>query len=215
MKFCTHCGIENDDDRAIFCTACGVKFSDTSSFQPQINQAIVLTSEIGPGAHKHTPTDFYLKDAAGEVKIIARKPSLLHESYNLVDKQELEVGYITRKEHLGHKSLIVESKEHVATQVVQVSNIRQKGIPPKCWVEDPNGNKELTIEYTQSFFGFSGIGINSSKIFDASVNDSAGGIMSELNAMAHRSYTINLFDPNFSEGTLLAILIAVQPAQQI
>jgi hypothetical protein len=218
LKFCTRCGKQNDD-QTIFCTACGEKFLDTSSFQPRTNQiqnqVIVLTSEIGSGAHKHTPTDFYLKDSLGQVTLAARKPSLLHGNYNLVDKEELAVGYVTPKEHLGHKSLILENSAHVTDHVVQVSNIRQRGIPPKCWVEDPNGNKELTIEYTHSFFAFSGINISGSKIFDASANSGGGGIMSELNAMAHRSYTISLFDPSFSQGTLLAILIAVQPVQGI
>ncbi len=214
MKFCVHCGKENDD-QAIFCTACGEKFVDSSSFHPQIqNPGISLTSEIGPGAHKHTLTDFYLKDSSGQVRLVARKPSLLHGNYDLVDKDGLAVGYITPKEHLGHKSLIVETSTHVAEHVVQASNIRQSGIPPKCWVEDPNGNKELTIEYTESFLGFSGISTNGTKIFDASAN-SSGGIVSELNAVANRSYSISLFDPGFSDGTLLAILLAVQPAQQI
>jgi hypothetical protein len=215
LKFCTYCGGENDD-RAVFCTVCGEKFPDTSSFQQIQNQIILLTTEIGVGAHKHTPTDFYLKDSTGQVKLVARRPSLLHGNYNLVDKEELVVGYITPNEHLGHKSLKVENIAHVAEQVVQVSNIRQRGIPPKCWVEDPNGNKELAIEYTESFFGFSGLSVNGSKIFDASANSSGGGgIISELNAMANRSFTISLSDPSFSEGTLLAILIAIQPAQQI
>jgi hypothetical protein len=224
MKFCSSCGKENND-QAIFCSGCGQKFPD-GSFAPstiqqhqpsivgQTNQPMgtVFTTERGPGAHQHVLTDVFLKDVNGKVLLVARKQSLLHENFNIVDVQEQVVGYITSKQHLTHVSLNVENDTHNVQQIIQVKSMHQRGRPPDCWVEDPCGNKQYSIEYTGGMFkifDFSCVDMNGSKIFDASINNQGGGIMSDMSALSHRSYSINLINSNFSPTMLLSIIVAV------
>ena len=222
MKFCVNCGKENGD-QAEYCAACGSRFPSDPSFSAQQahtddsnqTQPGLFTVERGPGAHEHILSDFYLKDSGGRLVLAAKKQSLLHASFNIVNSQEEIMGFITPKQHLSHKSLNVESETHEIQQTVQVSTIRGKGQPPKCWVEDSSGSKQFSIVYENSFFAFSGVRVDGSRIFDAAIKNDSGGIRSALTALFERTYSINLLDPTFSKVTLLTIFIAVQPAQQL
>ena len=222
MKFCTSCGKENDD-QAIFCSGCGQKFpvdsiAPTTIQQQQLQQpsmveqtdqltGTVFTTERGPGAHQHMLTDVFLKDASGKALFAARKQSLLHENFNIVDAQEQVVGYISSKQHLTHVSLNVENDTHNVQQIIQVKT--RRGHFPDCWVEDPSGNKLMSIGYAGGMFNFSCVDMNGSKIFDASANNQGGGIISGMNALNRRSYFINLFDQSLPLPTLLSIIVAV------
>ncbi len=225
MKFCTSCGKQNDD-QAAFCTGCGQRFSSDSS-SPSAQQQeqpwtsgqstqptnLMFTTEREPGAHQHMLTDVSLKDASGKVLLVARKQSLLHENYNLVNAQEQVVGYISSKRHLTNISLNVENDTHSVQQIIKVSTEHRRGIPPNCWVEDTSGNKQLSIVYTNSFLGFFAAKVpDGSKLFEASLNSEAGGIRAELDALSHRAYSINLFDTGFSAIMLLSILVALYSA---
>ena len=107
VKYCTKCGKQNDD-QAVFCLACGQKFQDQSppstvqqsaSVAAGAQLSTLLTVERGPGAHGHTLTDVYLRDASGKVLIVAKKPSLLHRDYVIVDGNGTVVGFLKPSTH--------------------------------------------------------------------------------------------------------------------
>ena len=137
------CGKQNVD-QAAFCIGCGQKFPGESTPAQQVGDAAAasppqptsFTIEKLPGAHKHTDTDSYLKDPSGKVLLVARRESLLHENYTLVDGAEAVKGFIEHKEHLTHSELRVEGTDHNAQGSVLVSSIRSKGVPPNSWIED-------------------------------------------------------------------------------
>jgi hypothetical protein len=176
----------------------------------------LLTVEKGSGAHKHMLTDVFLKGASGKVLLVARKPSLLHEDYTVVDGNESVCGFIKSKSHLTHSGLVVEDASHNLQAAVQHSNFEsssqvgpfRKENPPNCWIEDAAGNRLGSIVFTNWVLGFSGVEPDGSKIFDAALTGGTG-MVQELSSMENRSYTVNLLDPGFPLLTLLAILMVV------
>lgn len=224
VKYCTKCGKQNDDE-AVFCAACGQKFQDESApstVQQSASVAVgaqpstLLTVERGPGAHGHMLTDVYLKDASGKVLLVARKPSLLHRDYVIVDGNEAVVGFLKPSTHLTHSGMSLEDSNHNLQAVIQQSNIEsstQVGLirqrnPPKCWIEDAKGNKVGSIVFTNWVFGFSCVKQDGSRAFDASLTGGAG-LRQELSAMERRTYAVALFDPGFPLTTLVAINVVV------
>ncbi len=118
VKYCIQCGKPNDD-QAVFCTACGQRFPDQSS--PAVPQTVVpavtqtsslYTAEMGTGAHKHMLTDVYLRDPSGKVLLVARRQSILHQDYTIVDGNENVMGFIESKGHLTHTSLNLQDANH-------------------------------------------------------------------------------------------------------
>ena len=122
VKYCIHCGKANDD-QAVFCIACGQRFPDQTP-PPSVQQAVpapapssqatnVFTAEIGPGAHEHMLTDVHLKDSTGKVLLVARKKSLLHAEYTVVDGDEGVIGFIEQKEQLGTGHALMAGREQL------------------------------------------------------------------------------------------------------
>jgi hypothetical protein len=214
VKYCIKCGKENDD-QAVFCTACGQRFPEQSpSAGPEAGTPAaaqtpsLLTAEMGPGAHKHVLTDVYLKDSSGKVLLVARKRSLLHQEYTIVDGTEAVKGFLESKAHLGHTSLNVQDANKVTQGAVQVSNFEEKGMPPKVWIEDPSGDKLGSVDFTNGFLAFSGIGPDGMVIFGARFS-AASGATDRLQEFATKSYSIQLVNPDFPLPTLLAIIAAI------
>jgi hypothetical protein len=225
VKYCTKCGKQNDD-QAVFCSACGQRFQEESAPSTVQQSASVelfpqlgtlLTVERGPGAHEHLITDVYLKDASGKLLLVAKKPSLLHGDYVIVDGNDSPVGFLKSSRHLTHSSMSLEDSNHNLQAVIQHSNIEtstQVGPyrhrnPPKCWIEDAKGNKVGSIVFTNGLLGFSCVKQDGSKVFDASVTSGAG-LRQELSAMEHRTYAVTLFDNGFPMTTLFAINVVVE-----
>jgi hypothetical protein len=215
VKYCVQCGKPNDD-QAVFCTACGKKFPDqTSSAVPQTAAPVatqtsspLYTAEMGTGAHKHMLTDVFLKDPSGKVLLVARKSSILHQNYTIVDGNEGVTGFIESKGHLTHISQTVQDASHNAQGSVQLSRVEEKGVLPKIWLEDAGGNKQATIFFTNGVALFSGVKIDGSRIFDVAL--SAGqGVRHVFDALEKRSYAIELLDPGFPLPTILALIAAL------
>jgi hypothetical protein len=214
VKYCIKCGKENDD-QAVFCTACGQRFPDqspsaapASGAPPAAQTPTTLTAEMGPGAHKHVLTDVYLKDSSGKVLLVARKRSLLHQEYTIVDGNEAVMGFLESKAHLGHTSLNLDDANKVAQGVVQVSNLTQRGVPPKCWLEDASGNRQGSIDFTNGFLAFNGIGQDGTVTFGAQFS-AASGAGNRLQEFSTRSWSIQLLKPEFPLPTLIAIIAAI------
>ena len=215
VKYCIHCGKQNDD-QAAFCAVCGQRFPDQAASQVQQTGTSapapsLLTAEMGTGTHEHMLTDVYLKDPAGRVLLAARKQSLLHADYTIVDGNESAVGFIEQKTHLTHKTMAIEDANRNTKGSVQVSNVSENGAPPKCWFEDASGNRLGTIVFVEGLAAFSGIKLDGSPIFEASL--SAGlGVREAMTNWGHRAYAINLIDPAFSLPMLLTIITALDKA---
>ena len=213
VKYCIHCGKQNDD-QAAFCAACGQRFPDQTA--PPVQQVAapvpsLLTAEMGTGTHEHMLTDVYLKDPAGRVLLAARKQSILHAEYTIVDGNERVTGFIEQKTHLTHRTLSVEDANHTAQGSVQVSNVSENRNPPKCWLEDAGGNTTGTIVFMNGLLSISGVKPDGTPIFEASV--SAGpGVREALTEWGHRTYAINLIDSGFPLPMLLTIVTALDKA---
>jgi hypothetical protein len=213
-----NCGKENAD-QAAFCVGCGTRFPDSAVAETplfpaaaQAGPTMVFTAEMGAGAHKHMFTDVYLRDSAGTLLMVARRSSLIHENFAIVDSSEKAIGYLEHKEHLGHSSLMVQDENHNPMGSFQVSNVRKMALgremPPSCWFEDAGGNKTGTLVFTGGLLGFSAVRLDGSKIFDASLSG-GGGFRQTMSAMERRSYAINLVDPGFSQTWLLTAIAAI------
>jgi len=224
VKYCMKCGKQNDD-QAKFCLACGQKFPDESAPSPVQQGAVaggaaqpgtLLTVELGTGAHAHMLSDVYLRDASGKVLLVARKPSLLHGDYTIVDGNEAVVGFLKSSVHLTHSGLKLEDSNHNLQVVIQRSNVQSsvhvgpytQFSPPKCWIEDAYGDRVGSIVFTNSLLSFSGVWQDGSKVFDASLGG-GGGLMQELFAMTRRAYAVTLFDAGFSLPTLVAVFVVI------
>ena len=221
VKYCIRCGEKNDDE-ASFCVGCGEKLtSQAATGQVQAASSItelqpsLFTAELGAGAHKHMLTDLYLKDQAGKVVLVARRESLLHRDYTVVDGAEKVVGYLEHKTHLTHATLSVQDAGHVAQNAVQVSNIRtgtqRYRKPPDCWIEDAGGNRSGSVVFTNGLYSFSVLRTDGSGIFNASSSGGAG-LVQELSAMAHRAYTIGLIEKDCPLTLVLGTIAAIDSA---
>jgi hypothetical protein len=166
---------------------------------------------MGTGTHEHMLTDVYLKDPAGKVLLAARKQSLLHGDYTIVDGNEGVTGFIEQKTHLTHKTMSVEDAKRNIQGSVQVSNVSENRAPPKCWLEDASGNRLGTIVFVEGLAAFSGVKLDGSPIFEASFS-AGSGVREALTEWGHRAYAINLIDPGFPLPMLLTIITALDKA---
>ena len=191
VKYCANCGRQNED-QAEFCSACGQKLPDEPSPLPvqqgatasaATQQGSLLTFEWGPGAHEHVFTDVYLKDSSGKVLLVARKPSLLHGNYTIVDGNESVTGFLKPIVHLTHSGMGLEDLNHNLQAVIQHSNIQSstrigpfvERSPPKYWIEDAQQHAWLPVSlFTNWALSFTGVRPDGSMIFDASITGGAG-----------------------------------------
>jgi hypothetical protein len=217
MKYCISCGKQNED-QALFCIGCGQRFPNESTPVQQAGNAAaapppqptsLFTIEKLPGAHKYSDTDSYLKDSAGKVLLVAKRESLLHENYTIVDGVEATKGFIERKAHLTHSELRLEDAGHNVQGSILVSSIRTAGVPPICWIEDANGDRQGSVMFTNGLLGFSVVKLDGSRAFDASFT-SGPGLRQFLTAMEHRVYEISLVDSSFPLPMLLTVVLAIE-----
>jgi len=217
VKYCIHCGIVNED-QAVFCMGCGQRFAGQSAPPPgqqaapspglQGQAASVFTAELGPGAHEHMLTDVYLRDQAGNLLLVARKKSLLHSEYTVVDGDEKVAGFIEQKTHLTHRTISIEDAGHNVQASVQVSNVEKNRAPPSCWIEDPSGNRLGSIVFTAGLMAFTGVKPDGSVIFRASFSPGPG-LRQALGELGRKAYSIDLVDPEFALQTLLTVITAL------
>ena len=213
VKYCPACGKESDD-LAVFCTGCGQKFPDQSgaSLQP-ISSPIAqvasnFTAERGTGAHAHVDTDIFLKDSSGKLVLAARKQSLVHNNYDIVDGSGASAGFIEAKTHLTHRSLCLLDENHKMLWSVSVTSIHSRGVLPNCWLEDADGNRKGSVTFTNGLLGFS-FESNGNTALEASIETGGTGIVQELSSLGHRRYAINLVDAAFQPTLLLTVLVAI------
>lgn len=211
------CGKPNEDV-ATYCTSCGEKFADTNQSKPAATQPAVirLQAEVKAGVHQHMLTDLYLTEASGGLVLVARRPSMLHDNYEIVDGGGAPAGFLTPKRHLTHSGLGLEDTSHNLQAVVYHSNIRStmqtggimRASPPNCWIEDANGNKTASLVFTNWTAAFFAAGPSGARIFDGSLTIGAG-LRQAISAMEHKTYSIDLYEKGFSLPTLLVAMVVV------
>jgi hypothetical protein len=173
---------------------------------------LTFNIETGAGAHAHSFTDVFLRDSGGKLLLVARRPSLLHQNYTIVDGSEKVTGFIEKADHLTHISFVVQDANHAAIASVQVGRMRVeingRRQPPSCWLEDAGGNKMASLVFLNNIFAFSADRLDGSRVFDASFTGGAG-IVQVVTALERKSYTVNLVDPSFPLTLLLAVIAAL------
>jgi hypothetical protein len=214
-KYCMSCGSQNED-QAAFCAACGAPLPEVVQGAPAgspgegaaAQQAFAtFTAEMGPGAHEHIFTDVSLKDDKGAVVYIAKRPSMLHENFEIVNPQGETKGRVSRKMHLTHQSFEICDPYDNVLNVFNVGT-RRRNVPPHCWLEDASKNTQGTIEWMAGFFSFGLVKPDGSRVFNARLT-TQGGISQKLKELGSRRYAIDLLDPAFSTMILAGTIAAI------
>lgn len=213
-KYCIYCGQMNDD-QAFFCTACGKSFpaqqapDSPAPIQPgPPPPSTQYTAEKGPGAHKHTLTDVYLRDSQGKLIVVARLQSLLHRNYTIVDGAEAVTGFIEEKTHITHRTFTLQDASHNSLGAVSVSNVEQNRTPPNCWVDDASGNRLANIVFTMGRMSYAALKEDGSPFFQASL-PLGGGFKETWENATKRVYAIQVNDPSFSLQMVLTTVAAL------
>ncbi len=218
MKYCTACGKENDD-QAAFCTSCGHQFEGQA--QPSIQQpaapappATLFTAERGSGAHAHIISDIYLKDSSGKAVLIAKKQSMLHENYDVVDGAGAPAGFIETKRHLTSSTVQAEDIGRAVQASMKISSVHMgRGIrPPGQYpIEDASGAPLASIEFQEGWMSFAVAKPDGSPVFSASISGGQG-FRQEMSALSHENYSISLYDQGFPPALVLFIMVAIDVA---
>jgi hypothetical protein len=209
------CGAQNDD-KASFCVACGANFREvgaaistaSASSQPATK---TFHAEMTAGEHKHILTDIVFKDNGGVVVFTAKRPSLLHESFEVFDAGGQMLGHVNRKIHLMGSSFETSDASQRVISVVQIRNSRQRGRLPTCWLEDGAGDKQATVEF-QGFLNFDLVKLDGSKVLSAGIASEGGGVRQELRDMMTKRFLIQVFDQTFSGLQLAGTFTALDTA---
>jgi hypothetical protein len=213
VKYCISCGTQNDD-AAVFCTSCGQRFPSTESApqsSPQLAAPanVTYTIELGTGAHQHMLTDLFLRDSSGTLLLVAKRPSILHRNYTIVDGTESVKGFIEGKQHLTQLEFEIMDPSRSVQGSVRRSNEQRRGMPPDCWLQDTAGNRLAALMYVNGYFGFSCSRMDGSTIFTVSMA-LGQGFMAMEKSLGQRKYAVELMDPTFPLMTMLAVLVAIQ-----
>ena len=169
-----------------------------------------FVAELVPGNHQHILTDIALSDASGNQALLARKPSMLHVHYEIVNPHGVKEGEVNHKQHLTHQSFEVSDLMGSVLGRINVGAHR-RGTPPNIWVEDSNGNRIAEFGYGSGFFAFEWVRPDGSKAFVARTGD-GGSIGDRVRALGRRRYEVDLYDSNFSQVMLVGAMVAVDNA---
>jgi hypothetical protein len=168
-----------------------------------------FVAEMVPGNHQHILTDIALSDTNGNRLLLAKKPSMLHLHFEIVDPQGAKEGEVNHKQHLTHQSFEVSDLMGSLLGRVNVGAHR-RGTPPNVWVEDSNGNKVAEFGYGIGFGAFEWVRPDGSRAFTAKTGD--GSSLWERVQHFRRKYEVDLYDANFSPVMIVGALVAVETA---
>jgi len=213
-RYCTKCGRQNDD-QAAYCVACGTPLLQepaASRVWDAVPQTAYRTlhAEMTAGEHQHILTNIVFKDDMGVVVFTAKRPSLIHENFDILDVGGQTQGHVSRTMHLNGSSFEISDASQNVVNVVQIRSHR-RGVPPTCWLEDDKGGKEATLEF-EGFASFDLLKPDGSKILSASKASQGGGVMQELRSLTARRFSIQVFDQNFSDLQLAGTFAAIDTA---
>ena len=216
MKYCTYCGQPNED-QALFCTSCGNVFQTQAQPSPSPAPAAnpiapqepgLYRAEWAAGAHKHMMTDMYLRDSGNEVVLVAKRQSLLHKNYTVVDGTGAAMGQIEEKTHLTHRTFSFVDYGSNTLGAVGVSNMASRGAHPNAWIEDASGNRLADVLHS-SFSTFGAYRTDKSSIFEVFPSGGGGQMNAMRAAMTPGPFTVRVNDASFPLPLVLAAITAI------
>jgi hypothetical protein len=168
-----------------------------------------FVADLVPGSHQRILTDIALSDTNGNRVLLAKKPSMLHEHFEIVDPQGVKEGEVNHKQHLTHRSFEVSDLMGSLLGRVNVG-VHRRGTPPNIWVEDSSGNKVAKLGYGIGFGAFEWVRSDGTRAFTAKTGD--GSSLWERVQNFKRRYEVDLYDTNFSPIMIVGTLVVVENA---
>lgn len=204
--YCPSCGKLNEDDAA-YCVACGKALARTAGGYQGGPPAVRYTAEMVPGQHEHILSDTALRDEKGADIYVARRLSMLHLNFDVLDPQGRACGHVSHKAGLAHISFEVSDTMGSILCVVKAGTVRSRGRVPDCWIEDTNGNRQGTFQFQIGILSFVLRRPDGSPVFGAQVS-TVGGLDQRLHELGSRRYAITLFDPGYPILELMGVIVA-------
>jgi hypothetical protein len=213
--YCSYCGTLNDD-RSAYCIGCGKPLAvpapgqasatdPSGSGQPTGTRYL---AQMVRGDHKHTTPDISLQDESGTQVMYAKRLSALHVGFELVDAKGQTVGRIDHETHLTKATFKIIDTSGSTSAVLQVQSIHSKGVMPKCWWEDKDGNRLGGVEFYEGILGYSLVRADGNAVFNVSTS-LPGGIIQKLNELATKRYEVTLLDSSLPLPTLMGFIASL------
>jgi len=177
---------------------------------PATQPSARLVAESVPGNHEHVLSDISLMDATGSQVLLAKKPSMMHFHFDVLDARGDKKGEVNHKTHLTNQDFEVSDSSGALLGTVRVG-VHQKGRPPNAWMEDQAGNKIAKFVFEFSILNFGLVKTDGSRVFDARMGGGSG-IVGNLQSIGKKRFEIDLFDPSFSLLLLIGSIAALDSA---
>jgi zinc ribbon protein len=211
-KYCIKCGVQNNDD-AVFCIACGTRFDGQEDDLPTLaapSEAAsrTLHTEMVEGEHRHVLWDMVFKDDAGVVVFVTKRPSLLHENFEVFDHGNKMLGRVNRKTRLLKPDAYEITDEIQGVGSVLMFRPGGRGQPPTGWLEDGLGNKLATLEF-QGLLSYDLVKPGGSKILGVRLDSGGEGLRQEFRDLMKKRYRVEVFDQSFSGLQVAGIVTAL------
>ncbi|HXY55981.1 MAG TPA: zinc ribbon domain-containing protein [Nitrososphaerales archaeon] len=207
--YCPKCGKQNPDEAA-YCESCGTPIGAQAVAEPLANaipSSTRLVAESVPGSHQHILSDISLMDASGSQVMLAKKPSIMHFHFEVLDSRGGKMGEVNRKTHLTHQGFEVSDSSGALLGTIGIG-AHQKYGPPNAWVEDRAGNRLARFVFESSILNFGLVKADGSKVFDARMGGGSG-ILGDLQSIGKKRFEIDLYDPGFSQLLLIGSIAAL------
>lgn len=205
----------NPDDAA-YCQTCGALMRVQTQSQAlqgasaSFQSSTKLFAETVPGNHQHILSDITLTDAAGAQLLTAKKPSMMHEHFDILDANGEKRGEVNRKMHLAHQGFEVIDLYGSLLGTVNLG-AHQRYSPPNGWLEDQAGNKVAKFAFESSILNFALVKNDGTKVFEARIGGGSG-VFGTLQSIGKKRFEIDLYDQNFSELLLIGAMAALDSA---
>jgi uncharacterized protein YxjI len=176
-----------------------------SAGQPEPSQFV---AQMTRGDHQHMSSDISLTDTNGAELLLARRPSLMHRNFEIVNPQGQIVGNVNHESHLTRSTFNILDATGKTMIVLEMQSIHDRRTPPKCWLNDDAGRQCATIAFTAGILGFEMDKLDGTRVFSAEISVQ-GGILEKLQQFGMKRYGLTLFDQSFPKESLLGIIAAI------
>jgi hypothetical protein len=207
-KFCMKCGRENTDQSA-FCEACGAPFPEVQPppAPPQSVKSFVVVKVAGE--HQHVVSDYAFDGPDGRRTMTARKTSMIHETYDIVDAGGYAVAKLNHKTHLTSTEMEIYDSAQNLVYVVHFKG-RQQGTGfarfPNTWVTDASGNTVASVTFSRPI-DFQVSRADGSPIMTA-VAALEGGVLNEMVELSFSRCEVKVLDTSFPDWKAAGLFVA-------
>jgi len=210
--YCPKCGKQNPDEAA-YCESCGAPIGARAAAMPVANAPLSstrLVAESVPGNHQHILSDISLVDAGGSPVLLAKKPSIMHLHFDVLDARGEKKGEVNHKTHLTNQSFEVSDASGALLGTIGIG-AHQKYGPPNAWMDEPAGNRFARFVFESSILNFGLVKADGSRVFDARMGGGSG-VLGDLRSIGKKRFEIDLYDPDFSQLLLIGSIAALDSA---